>query len=160
MPYEHAGTPPGVPPSEPAHCKSPGAQTALNTQRYLTVLSATNRSACQCKNGAHSAVMPDSRRRLLCCNRLFPSDGQGWGGTCAAPVCRTLICAVPVHGRSFMQQRRFSIELFRSSAPEKRPLSPIEDTAASSVLLTFRLCMQPCEKCPTGATCDGAVALP
>jgi len=29
----------------------------LNTQRYLTVLSATNRSACQCKTGAHSTPL-------------------------------------------------------------------------------------------------------
>ena len=63
-----------------------------NTQRYLGVLSATNRSACQCKNGACCTAKPMKAPRrvqrvvVLCpLRRVLPPGRQGRRGGLRPP---------------------------------------------------------------------------
>jgi hypothetical protein len=67
----------------------------LNTQRYVNLLSATNRSACQCNSGACCIARPAKALGMVqavvwpgC--RLLPSEGQGRGGV---PATSPLLCS-------------------------------------------------------------------
>ena len=99
-----------------------------NTQRYLKVLTASNRSACQCKNGAGYTCGVDGKRKIwivptcvLPFGRLLPSGGQGWGGVLRPPSLRSLMLqllqtpldVLRLAGVCKMYEAHWSVGLFR-----------------------------------------------
>ena len=81
---------------QPAQGSTACVICATHTQRYVGVLSAANKTACQCKEGAAHArtrLLPQARGRCLCattlhslqarlcaCCRLLQPNRNGWRG--------------------------------------------------------------------------------